>query len=99
MNHNAQDNLTPPKATHTAGPWQAYEASSGLWSVRASDGGRVARELGDADARLIAAAPELLEALEGVLGELLSTGRTSPLIEKTIERARDTIDAAKGAQA
>ena len=38
---------------------------------------------------------ELLPALERVLGELLSTGRTSRLIEEAIEQARNAIDAAE----
>lgn len=56
------------KAKHTPGPWEAFTQSSfsGWWSVRDSNG----REIGSgdggfeiADARLIASAPELLEAL------------------------------------
>lgn len=56
---------------HTPGPWDAFtsESFSGWWSVR----GRDNREIGsgdggfdEGDARLIAAAPELLEALEMV---------------------------------
>jgi len=49
-----------------------------------------------ANARLIAAAPELLEALERTLGELLSTGRTSPLINEAIGQARNVIQKARG---
>ena len=49
-----------------------------------------------ANARLIVAAPDLLAALQRTLGALLRTGRTSPLIEKIIEEARDAIDAARG---
>lgn len=48
-----------------------------------------------ANARLIASAPDLLEALERVLGELLSTGRTSRLIEEAIGQARDAIEKAR----
>ena len=44
--------------THTSGPWN----TTGAPQVWAADGSKVAHTSNDANARLIAAAPELLEA-------------------------------------
>jgi len=59
-------------AAHTPGPWEFVQAGSGdfpTWNVRIGERGLItlpataSMETMDADARLIAAAPELLEAL------------------------------------
>lgn len=57
-------------STHTPGPWAAAPIGGGRWAVTVSqmrneDVG--AAGFGKADAHLIAAAPELLEALDGML--------------------------------
>lgn len=57
-------------STHTPGPWAAAPIGGGRWAVTVSqmrneDVG--AAGFGKADAHLIAAAPELLEALEALL--------------------------------
>ena len=52
---------------HTLGPWDVLYRSRDDWDVFARPVQRIlACELNEADARLIAAAPELLEALEVV---------------------------------
>ena len=72
-------NLTKEKrATFTPGPWHAY------WSykdkhrdIACKDGNSIAKEVHHANARLIAAAPELLEQcklFEKVLNELVVMG-------------------------
>lgn len=52
-------------ARHTPGPWVKFnhEDDEQSWGVEGGDGYTIAEELSLADARLIAAAPELLEAL------------------------------------
>lgn len=53
------------RPSHSPGPWTAlkYDASD-YWWIMDAEGGRVAYDVhGQADARLIAAAPELLELL------------------------------------
>lgn len=56
-------------AGHTKGPWFAreYVSPAGTWFVRSNDNknvtGQAGGKMNEADARLIAAAPELLEAL------------------------------------
>ena len=57
---------------HTPGPWALCQANDGRMSIRAGiDGDDSVLSLAafqrDADARLIAAAPELLEALQAIL--------------------------------
>ena len=63
-------------ATHTPGPWQAIND----WEIRARDFGSINiadirwnghnEKHGRANARLIAAAPELLESLEAALARI-----------------------------
>ncbi len=52
---------------HTPGPWTAEEREDAVWNIRSSLG-LVARcpEFEEADARLIAAAPDMIAALERV---------------------------------
>lgn len=86
---------------HTPGPWS-------YWNGICSPGGRVTQDetgthiaiptvyanaqLTDANARLIAAAPELLEALKSVL-DMVSSGKTSLGL---VEYARSAIAKATG---
>jgi hypothetical protein len=48
------------------GPWKAVEHKSGGWNVQAANGYQLASLLREADARLIAAAPDLLAALKAL---------------------------------
>ena len=66
---------------HTPGPWR-YESTSGsnyariFFSADEKDGDNLRGYCGEANARLIAAAPELLEALQFLMvasGEKLTT--------------------------
>lgn len=50
---------------HTPGPWETFKGQDG-WGIVGLCGGYYG-ELSEANARLIAAAPELLEALHGLL--------------------------------
>lgn len=73
------DTPMKPTQTHTPGPWRADILDSyGRFEIRQSDGGRMfaqGRSWGDgataetqeANARLIAAAPDLLAALEAMV--------------------------------
>jgi hypothetical protein len=47
----------------TPGPWEATLGASGMTAVEADNGTIVASYVSEADARLIASAPDLLEAL------------------------------------
>ena len=49
-------------ATHTPGPWHAYQSRKNVHQDIAShDGSKIAREVHRANARLIAAAPDMYE--------------------------------------
>lgn len=68
-----EDVMTDPtKPAHTPGPWTSAESpmsfNGNLWFV-STDGpyGKVAETTNAADARLIAAAPELLAALKRII--------------------------------
>lgn len=52
---------------HTKGPWSVHTESSGKWLIR-GDGTRLVLAYlnSEADAHLIAAAPDLLRALQGM---------------------------------
>lgn len=98
--------------THTPGPWKAYDATAGTHIVAENEEGdaRVAYvkvcladfspKAQQANARLIAAAPELLAALEALVGEAdlgevdLDDGDRTKL-----DNARAAIAKAKGANA
>jgi hypothetical protein len=94
---------------HTPGPWR-YLPGDGLeWRTsvqRGTEGGFVvrgtSREREEADARLIAAAPELLEALKEITSDYadrfdLDDPSTNPGIKSSIKQARAAIAKATGA--
>ena len=90
-------------AAHSPGPWIAVHCADdgGEFSIHAANGIHVALSIGGtkseaANARLIAAAPELLEALRGLMKldeELSSEGAIEAL-----DKARAAIAKATGAQ-
>lgn len=94
---------TPPeKGEHTPGPWRMEKTPSDHVNVRDSDDNMVCEVYGSlhiqtTDARLIAAAPELLEALESLLScpDLNLEGLEAETL-KAIDNARAAIYKAKG---
>lgn len=81
---------------HTPAPWESVEVkNSGLWSVKSKyrlrDKDKIASQIGKANAKLIAAAPELLEALEQAKMWLEGWASAEPelaIINKAIAKAR-----------
>ena len=63
-------------SAHTPGPWETSVNDEGQWDVCAEGGGDMVADLADcpesaeANARLIAAAPDLLAALKAVLATM-----------------------------
>tara|TARA_R100000951_G_scaffold90563_3_gene78874 strand:+ start:618 stop:899 length:282 start_codon:yes stop_codon:yes gene_type:complete len=59
-------NLTKEKhATHISGPWHAYQSRKNVHrDIASHDGSKIAKEVHHANARLIAAAPEMYEVLQ-----------------------------------
>ena len=90
-------------SNHTPGPWRYWEcridSSTGMenYAQFANLNSHVFRAplqyLSEADARLIAAAPELLEALEGIAAFAVGEGDVCEIIAK---RARAAIAKATG---
>lgn len=83
--------------THTPGPWirkkpEEYGPPSADWIE--GDGRTVAYAYREADSRLIAAAPDLLEALEEISSRWTPAG--SIFTNPSIERARAAIAKARG---
>lgn len=73
--------------THTPGPWHVSKIEP---SEVNTDGRVLARTFGDCaleNARLIAAAPDLLAALKDVRGFLRSHGYDTRLVDAAIDRA------------
>ena len=65
--------------THTQGPWKAHRA---IWDKETGDVAYIlegVKEARAADSYLITAAPDMLEALEEVMGELDVEGLPCPL--------------------
>jgi N-acetylglucosamine-6-phosphate deacetylase len=86
------------KAQHTPGPWM-YKATAGHhdFAIYPEATGRdlaLVRDFDEANARLIAAAPELLGALRAVVEEL---ARHEDRVSGAMQLARVTIAKAEGA--
>lgn len=85
---------------HTLGPWEAYKKSNGGWSVKSihaaindsdvTDTYRDEIYLSEADARLIAAAPELLAILSHVVTQLENDVREAEIACDSLECERAT---------
>lgn len=85
-------------SAHTPGPWALDPCASG-WTLIANGQDITSEPFDacDADARLIAAAPELLEALQALVGEAdLGELDHDDETRELIERARDAIERATG---
>jgi hypothetical protein len=87
-------------AQHTPGPWQNYNSSNGRiyksWSVCNRDGSRIAKieqmpgqssEEEAANARLIASAPDLLEALQDAEFLLRKAGQLAGPMQDSFNRS------------
>jgi len=90
--------MSTTKAAHTPGPWHADKSGAG-WEVRPNRNVHAVTILGhedEANARLIAAAPEMLEALtqlskwcdDNLNGCPAELGRIQDLAEAAIQKAR-----------
>ena len=93
------------RAQHTPGPWRAVQMAPHWWTVRGDsvnvaelrdehNPGKEAEAALAADASLIAAAPDLLEALEGLFGMVLNP--RSKAHRHNLEDVRAAIAKAKG---
>lgn len=90
----------------TPGPWRIVDDVLGSWQIRAYQGPldvSPARAHGYWDAKLIAAAPELVAALEGlaqiVNDYLYTTSGTANDVDYAIETARALLARIKGDEA
>jgi hypothetical protein len=67
------------QATHTPGPWEISKNEAGELDICEAGAGNMLADLAkcknaEANARLIAAAPDLLEALRGLIDQLEAAG-------------------------
>ena len=87
---------------HTPGPWQWTQHFDPTISIYKDGFGQIARlydssaGTGKANARLIAAAPDLLEALQGILG-YFDSGDGVSVSQATIKAGSGEIKAARAA--
>lgn len=83
---------------HTPGPWSVYEADDGDWHVVAGDDGELEIagfvDGGEANARLIAAAPDLLAIARAWL-KLHSGKHTAEDLFNLAGRTHDVIEKAE----
>ncbi len=87
----------------TPGPWAVERADDAYCIANVGNlvimpcGGKVKHDNAEADARLISAAPDLLEALEMIVAEADSyTARTGKPIYNWLDQARAAIAKARG---
>ena len=84
-------------ATHTPGPWYTYQSHKDVnRHIACKDGKSIAKEVHHANARLIAAAPEMYE----VLSELLDTLEMSKGygFDEEYEKAREVLAKVEGGE-
>jgi len=96
------------KTTHTPGPWIACKGDAGQHiNIECKRAGNDCQPIAtlkgpdkEANARLIASAPELLEALEGLLDQIENgmpfTGSKKDMERASVEQARAAIAKATG---
>jgi hypothetical protein len=89
--------------THTPGPWRIDSKTRfGDYTIAAGESVRtcefIAKTQSEANARLIAAAPELLDALKRLIGEHADLGEVdlTNADRAAIEQAREAISKAEG---
>jgi hypothetical protein len=90
---------------HTTGPWRATTALGenlvAVYTVRDSDNLPVGRGFNAADTRLMAAAPDMLETLRGILARASNAPHDDPEMaarefERIMRMAREAIAKAEG---
>ena len=86
---------------HNSGPWKITHTAINGYRVNDSTGWGVAIVLKDvndkANARLIAAAPQMLDALENAVGAMETADNNGAAgLQRAIEMALEAIAAAKG---
>jgi hypothetical protein len=88
---------TKEKHAHTPGPWYTYQSHKDVnRHIACKDGKSIAKEVHHANARLIAAAPEMYE----VLFELLDTLEMSKGygFDEEYEKAREVLAKVEGGE-
>jgi hypothetical protein len=92
---------------YTSGPWKAHKSVTGFVDIETEDGmirlaGMFPVENSEANARLMAAAPRLLEVLEAIVreGDSATATRDWPTAELfaawAVDQARAALQAAEG---
>ena len=87
--------------SHTPGPWKLQEFSDQTYMISTFQNGLIAQHVpGKANARLIAAAPELLEvireAVDSAEREMSKGRKASPGLATWLEKARAALAKARG---
>ena len=93
--------MTTATHTHTPGPWEITVDQYGNLDVTMEGAGDMLADLkgcpnAEANARLIAAAPDLLAALEALRGDLLRYPNDDARREAIVNAAEAAIAAARG---
>lgn len=86
-------------AKHTPGPWHLDRDGDGVVMISRADGGHIGQMFFDGDRELVAAAPDLLDALESLVddlrGRIADGEKFNPGTLTAFEIARDAIAKAK----
>ena len=88
---------------HTEGPWEARQSVRGYWFIEHQQGGEAYTltklDCSEADSRLIASAPELLDALQDIVDAYQKHFDAMPVAWQTYDNiARAAITKATGEQ-
>jgi len=87
-------------ATHTPGPWHAYQSQKDInRHIACKDGNSIAKEVHHANARLIAAAPDLLaqcKEFEKCLTYLINSGDSGADLER--DKVREVLAKVEGGE-
>ena len=84
-------------ATSTPGPWHAYQSRKDVYrNIASHDGSKIAKEVHHANARLIAAAPDMYEMLKELENGIhLARARKG---SKTIYKLREVLAKVEGGE-
>lgn len=93
---------TKQTSKHTAGEWVCVELGDfidtqyGIFQKKNTKNALLARVSSEANARLIASAPELLEQCQRLLNVVESDKRLKAIYHNVVRQSRETIKKAKG---
>ena len=92
--------MSKQEMSHIPGPWEVFDSHTGLWVMDSAEQGAICKLEwcleAEANARLIAAAPEMLVALKQLIGYMDAGNWADMRIDGIKHAARAAIDKVEG---